>query len=86
MLTFLKRNLFIVIVFLITLSVGFLTFLTFINKSFIELTDKNLQYLLISNIILLGIFFGIIFYETKNSHNNNLKINHLKYSLNIHIY
>ena len=74
MLTFLKRNLFIVIVFLITLSVGFLTFLTFINKSFIELTDKNLQYLLISNIILLGIFFGIIFYETKNSLKNNISV------------
>ncbi len=74
MLTFLKKNLFIVIVFLITLSVGFLTFLTFINKSFIELTDNNLQYLLISNIILLGIFFAIIFYETKNSLKNNISV------------
>ena len=61
MLTFLKRNLFIVIIFLFTLSIGFLTFLTFIDKSFIELSDNNLNLLLILNIILLAIFFGNIF-------------------------
>ena len=67
MLNFLKKNLFIVIIFLITLFLGFLTFLTFIDKSFIKLNDKNLQYLLLSNILLLVIFFLIIFIEVKNS-------------------
>ena len=69
MLTFLKRNLFIVIIFLFTLSIGFLTFLTFI-----ELSDNNLNLLLILNIILLAIFFGIIFQETKNSIKNNINV------------
>ena len=67
MLNFLKKNLFIVIIFFITLFLGFLTFLTFIDKSFIKLNDKNLQYLLLSNILLLVIFFLIIFIEVKNS-------------------
>ena len=49
---FLKKNIFIIILFLITLLVGFFTFLTFIDKSFIELNQQNLQYLLISNILL----------------------------------
>ena len=51
MLTLLKRNLFIVTIFLITLIIGFITFLTFIDKSFIRLNDFNLQVLLISNAI-----------------------------------
>ena len=66
MLAFLKRNIFIVLIFIITLSVGFLTFLTFIDKSFIKLTDQNLKILLIINIVILLLFFGIIFFETKN--------------------
>ncbi len=67
MLNFIKKNLFIVIIFLITLLLGFLTFLTFLDKSFIKLNDQNLQYLLISNIALLVIFFLFIFLEVKNS-------------------
>ena len=43
MLDFIKKNAFIGLIFIITLSVGFLTFLTFLDKSFIELNDKNLQ-------------------------------------------
>ena len=43
MLTFLKRNIFIIIIFLFTLILGFLTFLTFIDKSFIELNNNNLK-------------------------------------------
>tara|TARA_Y100000590_G_scaffold45327_1_gene48111 strand:- start:4958 stop:6739 length:1782 start_codon:yes stop_codon:yes gene_type:complete len=74
MLAFLKRNIFLVIIFFITLSVGFLTFLTFIDKSFIELNDLNLKILLIINIVILLIFFGIIFYETKNSLKKNINI------------
>ncbi len=67
MLDFIKKNIFIGLIFIISLSVGFLTFLTFIDKSFIELNDFNLQFLLIVNIVLLLIFFIIIFTEVKNS-------------------
>ena len=74
MLAFLKRNIFLVIIFIITLSAGFLTFLTFIDKSFIKLTDQNLKNLLVIDILILLIFFGIIFYETKNSLKSNINI------------
>ena len=40
---------------------GIVTFLTFINEGFIPLTDKNLQTLLIIDIFLLILFFGLIF-------------------------
>ncbi len=40
---------------------GIVTFLTFINEGFIILTDKNLQTLLIIDIFLLLLFFGLIF-------------------------
>jgi len=39
---------------------GILTFTTFINQSFIPLTDKNLQFLLIIDIFVLIIFFSLI--------------------------
>ena len=71
---FLKRNLFLIIVFLITLILGFITFLTFIDKSFISLSDENLKYLLFSDIMLLLLFFFIIFIETKNSLKQNINI------------
>ena len=74
MLTFLKRNLFIIALFLITLAVTFVTFLTFIDKSFIKLNDQNLKYLLFANIFLLLAFFIIIFLETKNSLKNNINV------------
>ena len=47
MLEFIKKNIYLIILFIITLSIGFLTFLTFIDKGFIELTDENLQLSLI---------------------------------------
>ncbi len=74
MLTFLKRNIFISIVFILTLAVSFLTFLTFIDKSFIILNEINLNYLLLSNICLLLLFFFIIFIEVKNSIKNNISV------------
>ena len=67
MFEFIKKIIFLVIISIITLSVGFLTFLTFIDKSFIKLNDANLQYLLIFNLFLLLIFFGVTFVEVKNS-------------------
>ena len=74
MLKFIRKNIFIIVIFIITLFLGFLTFLTFIDKSFIELTDENLQYLLVSNILLLLIFFSMIFIEIKNSIKNEIVI------------
>ncbi len=74
MLKFIRKNIFIILIFIITLFLGFLTFLTFIDKSFIELTDENLQYLLISNILLLLFFFSMIFIEIKNSIKNEIAI------------
>ncbi len=67
MINFIKKNIFITVIFIITLSLGFLTFLTFIDKSFIKLSDQNLQFLLIINIILLLLLFFVIFIEIKNS-------------------
>ena len=67
MVEFLKKNIFIIILSSITLFLGFLTFLTFIDRSFIELNDRNLQLVLISNIIFLFVFFVLIFIDIKNS-------------------
>ena len=74
MFRFIKSNIFIAVIFIVTLSVGFLTFLTFINKSFIDLNESNLQYLLLSNVALLIIFFYIIFIEIKNSLKNDMNV------------
>jgi two-component system, NtrC family, nitrogen regulation sensor histidine kinase NtrY len=46
---------------ILCIFLGISTFLTFINQGFIELTDKNLQLLLIVDIIVLIIFFSLIF-------------------------
>ena len=74
MLALLKRNLFIIIIFIITLSLAFITFLTFIDKSFIKLNDENLQLLLIFNAILLLLVFVLIFIDIKNSIKNNINV------------
>ena len=74
MLTFLKRNIFITILFLSTLSLGFIIFLTFINKSFLQINDTNFQVLLFFTIILLFLLFGLIFFEVKNSIKSNINI------------
>tara|TARA_S200000501_G_scaffold178044_1_gene167703 strand:- start:442 stop:2217 length:1776 start_codon:yes stop_codon:yes gene_type:complete len=67
MINFLKKNIFIIILSTITLFIGFLTFLTFIDRSFVELNQNNLQFLLITNIILLLLLFIFIFLEIKSS-------------------
>ena len=67
MIDFIKKNIFLILLFIITLSIGFLTFLTFIDKSFIKLTDQNLQYLLIVNIFLLATLFVFIFIEVRRA-------------------
>ena len=67
MIDFIKKNIFIGLVFLITLVLAFVTFLTFIDKSFLKLTDQNLQYLLGLNIFLLLLLFYMIFKEVNAS-------------------
>ena len=66
MLEFLKKNIFIIILSSITLFIGFLTFLTFIDRSFIELNQSNLQYLLILNILLLFYYLYLFLLKLKN--------------------
>ena len=67
MIHFIKKNIFLGFIFLITLTWGFITFLTFIDKSFLKLSDQNLQLLLTGNIGLLLILFYIIFKEVNAS-------------------
>ena len=74
MLSFIKRNLFITIIFFLTLFLSFITFLTFIDRSFIQLTEKNLQLVLILNIVFLFLFFALIFIDIKNSIKNNINV------------
>ena len=74
MLRFIKRHIFIILIFIFTLSVTFLTFLIFIGKSFIFFNDSNLNYLLYLNIGLLLLFFIIIFREISNSIKNNINV------------
>ena len=75
---FIKKNIYLIILFIITLSIGFLTFLTFIDKGFIELNDQNLQYLLILNIILLISLFVFIFSEIQKAIKNDIDKDGLK--------
>jgi two-component system nitrogen regulation sensor histidine kinase NtrY len=75
---FIKKNIYLIFLFIITLSIGFLTFLTFIDKGFIELSDKNLQLLLITNIILLTLLFAFIFLEIKKAIKNDIDKDGLK--------
>ena len=49
---------------LVCILLGVLTFFTFINESFIELNDFNLQTLLFVDLMLLILFFTLIIRET----------------------
>ncbi|WP_435164172.1 ATP-binding protein [Candidatus Pelagibacter bacterium nBUS_25] len=75
---FIKKNIYLIFLFIITLSVGFLTFLTFIDKSLIELSSQNLQFLLILNFFLLGLLFVFIFLEIKKTIKNDIDKDGLK--------
>ena len=75
---FIKKNIYITFLFIITLSIGFLTFLTFIDKSLIVLSSQNLQYLLILNIVLLALLFVFIFLEIKKAIKNDIDKDSLK--------
>ena len=69
---FIKKNIYLIFLFIITLFIGFLTFLTFIGKGYIELSSKNLQLLLILNIALLFLLFIFIFLEIKKAIKNDI--------------
>ena len=69
---FIKKNIYLILLFIITLSIGFLTFLTFIDKGFIKLSNQNLQFLLIVNITLLLLLFIFIFFEIKKAIKNDI--------------
>ena len=75
---FIKKNIYLIFLFIITLSIGFLTFLTFIDKGFIKLSDQNLRFLLILNIILLILLFVFIFLEIKKAIKNDIDKDGLK--------
>ena len=75
---FIKKNIYLIFLFIITLSIGFLTFLTFIDKGYIELSSKNLQLLLIFNILLLFLLFVFIFFEIKKAIKNDIDKDGLK--------
>ena len=75
---FIKKNIYLIILFIITLSIGFLTFLTFIDKGFIELSDQNLQILLVLNIVLLIALFVFIFIEIRSAIKNDIDKDGLK--------
>jgi len=75
---FIKKNIYLIILFTITLSIGFLTFLTFIEKGFIELNDQNLQILLVLNIFLLITLFIFIFVEIRSAIKNDIDTDGLK--------
>ena len=78
MTNFIKKNIFIGLIFLVTLILGFVTFLTFIDKGFLKLTDNNLQFLLIVNIFLLLVLFYVIFKEVRTSLRVDIEISGLK--------
>ena len=67
MFEFIKKNIYLIFLFTITLLIGFLTFLTFIDKGYIALSDVNSQFLLILNIVLLFLLFIYIFLEIKKA-------------------
>ena len=74
MIDFIKRNIFILIIFFTTLLLGFITFFTFLDKSFINLNQENLKILLYVNIIFLILFFILIFKEISNSIKANINV------------
>ncbi len=74
MLDFIKRNIFVLIIFITTLLLGFITFFTFLDKSFINLSQQNLKYLLYINIFFLILFFALIFKEISASIKDNINV------------
>ena len=55
MIDFIKKNIFVIAIFTVTLFVGFLTFLTFIDKSFIQLNNPKSSIFIINQHISFNI-------------------------------
>jgi two-component system nitrogen regulation sensor histidine kinase NtrY len=66
----------------VAILLGIITFLTFINRSFIVLNDKNLQILLIVDIFILIVFFTLIFKNLYRLYSSR-KRNKVGYQTNI---
>ena len=64
MIHIIKNNKWVIATSLICISFGLLTFFTFINQSFIQLNDLNLQILLFFDALLLIFFFTSIIKKT----------------------
>ncbi len=63
MLDFIKKNKWVFVIFSISLTLGVLTFFSFINESFIELNYFNFQTLLFIDLALVLLFFLVIVRE-----------------------
>ena len=74
MFEFIKRNIFILAIFFTTLLLGFITFFTFLDIGFVNLSQQNLKYLLYANIIFLILFFILIFREISSSIKSNINV------------
>ena len=61
MLDFIKRNIFILIIFFTTLLLGFITFFTFLDKSFINLNQAKFKNTSICKYNFFNYFFYINF-------------------------
>jgi two-component system, NtrC family, nitrogen regulation sensor histidine kinase NtrY len=61
MLKIIKNFNWIVLSSFLSIFLGIITFLTFINQGFVTLSSKNLQFLLVIDILLLVVFFSLIF-------------------------
>ena len=59
-----KNNKWVIATSITCLLLGALTFFTFIDQSFIELNDFNLQILLFTDATLLLLFFVLVIFET----------------------
>jgi len=64
MIHIIKNNKWVIATSLICISFGLLTFFTFINQSFVELNDFNLQTLLFVDAVFFILFFTLIIRET----------------------
>ena len=64
MIHIINNNKWVIATSLICIFFGLLTFFTFINQSFIKLTDFNLQILLFIDALFLILFFTLIVRET----------------------
>ena len=64
MIHIIKNYKWVLVTSLISIAFGLMTFLTFINQSFIPLNNLNIQILLLADLVLLVLFFIIIIRKT----------------------